>query len=325
MFEIGSQINETRIDGDLDNLRHDLHCFKKWGLTAVEIPPHGLDVIKNGCLDRQRLKAIREILDDYDFHYSIHAPNPMNLMDKERSAIHISVFRASLKFAMEIGARKVVYHAGRYIPEETFCICPQNDLSAGDKNLLLDLEAVILERLAVEFPDVVICLENARPYRHHSPYCYAEDLNALTEQVKRINRENIRICLDCGHLFMSARYFQYDYLTAAAAAKPWIGHIHIHDNFGDAVFYTEKQQTHQIPFGKGDSHMPIGWGIIPFHGILDRVIDGYDGFMIMELRSRYFHHTVASRHTLEKIIASLTEIRTGDAIPSETITDVESP
>ncbi|MFH1080875.1 MAG: sugar phosphate isomerase/epimerase [Pseudomonadota bacterium] len=303
MFEIGSQINEVRIDGNLEIFRQDLDYFRNIGLEAVEIPPHGLDVIKNGRVDKKQLKDIKDILQAYNFLYTVHAPNPLNLMDRERSDIHLNVFRASLAFAGEIGAGVLVYHAGRFIPEEAFCVAPQPRLFTAAKEDLLDREAELLRQLADEFPDVVICIENARPYRHHSPYCYAENLRLLTYQVSRIRRDNVRIALDFGHLFMASRYGSYDPVDAVKEAAPWIAHCHVHDNFGDAIYYNEKQQTHQIPFGKGDSHMPVGWGKIPFEAILSTMMTHFSGCFIMEIRSRYFNDTAESKDNFVKIIA----------------------
>ncbi len=303
MFEIGSQINEVRTDGNLEIFRQDLDYFQDIKLEAVEIPPHGLDVIKNGRLDSKRLKSIQTILKTYDFLYTVHAPNPLNLMDRERSAAHLDVFRASLAFATEIGAAAIVYHAGRYIPEEAFYATPDILLSHAAKEDLLAREADLLRQFADEFSDVTICIENARPYRHHSPYCYAEHLGLLTDHVMSIHRENVRIALDCGHLFMASRYGSYDPVDMVRKAAPWIVHCHIHDNFGDAVYYNEKQQTHQIPFGKGDSHMPVGWGAIPFEKIIAAMMTHYTGSYIMELRSRYFNDTAESKKNLMRIIA----------------------
>jgi sugar phosphate isomerase/epimerase len=304
MFEIGSQINEVRIDGNLNFLQLDLNTFQHIGLDAVEIPPHGLDVIKNGRLDPKRLKAVKAILRKHDFLYTVHAPNPLNLMDREHPAVHLDVFRSSLIFAQEIGAGIVVYHAGRSIPEEAFYFHQKSRAFVESQEDLRDREADLLIRLADEFPDVVICIENARPYRRLSPYCYGEDFGQLTDQVAHIDRNNVRIALDCGHLFMAAQYFSYDPVTAVLEAAPWIGHCHIHDNFGDACYYNEKQQTHQLPFGKGDSHMPVGWGAIPFEDILAAMMPHYSGCFIMELRPRYFDDTAESKENLMKLVES---------------------
>ena len=102
---------------------------------------------------------------------------------------------------------------------------------------------------------------------------------------------------------MAAGFYNFDPVEAATNIKELIAHIHVHDNFGDAVHHYEKQQTHQIPFGRGDSHMPVGWGEIPIEEILSTYIDTYHGMFMMELRSRYFSRVKESRENLEKILA----------------------
>lgn len=309
MLEIGSQINEVRVDGDLRALKRDLDYFRSIGLEAVEIPPHGLDAIQNGRLHEGRIKTICSILRDYPFVYTVHAPNPLNLMDTQRGHIHLNVFRASLAFTKTIGAKVMVYHAGRYLPEEAFHFPPGKTISRQAQKDMMTREADLLKVLADEYPDVVICIENARPYRELSPYCYGEYLDQLASQVRNVGNDNVRITLDCGHLFMAARYHGYDPVAAVRRAAMLIAHCHIHDNYGDAVYYNEKQQTHQIPFGKGDSHMPVGWGAIPLEEILDAFLQHYRGCWIMELRSRYFEKTAESRDNLQKRLARLPTAR----------------
>ena len=183
MFKTGSKIDEVRIDGSLDAFREDLNYYRELNVKAVELPVHGLDAIKNGRLDRRRTERVKEILSDFDFEYSVHAPNPLNLMDRDNPELHLSVFRASLEFACEAGSRILVYHAGRFIPEETFPINGNRRLSSDEERRLLDIEAKALRNLSEEYPGIIICLENARPYLFHSPYCYAERIDALKKQV----------------------------------------------------------------------------------------------------------------------------------------------
>jgi sugar phosphate isomerase/epimerase len=305
MLKIGSQINEVRTDGSLDVLRSDLDYFERAKLDAAEIPPHGLDVIRNGRLDKGRMKEIRSILKGYNFRYSVHAPNPLNLMEKRRAAAHFNVFQASLEFASAIDASALVYHAGRKIPEEAFHVTPKISYRKGELETLMALEAALLQKLADEFPQVTICVENARPYLHHSPYCYAENPDTLRRQIVAVDRANVRMTLDIGHLFMTSRFNGFNPVAAVSEARDIIGHVHIHDNFGDAVYYGDKQQTHQIPFGSGDSHMPVGWGAIPFREILRTIMDSCKGLLIMELRPRYFAYTEESRRNLKKILTAL--------------------
>jgi sugar phosphate isomerase/epimerase len=305
MVKIGAKIDEVRVDGDLDRMRRDLECFARLGLQVVELPVHGLDVIRNGMLARDQLEDARRILRQFDFDYTIHSPNPLNLMERKDPEMHLQVFRGSLRFAAEIGARVLVYHAGRFIPEETFAVNGAHKLSAEEETHLLGVERDYLRLLADEYPQVVICVENARPYLHHSPYCYAEDLDALRKQVEAVNRPNVGINLDIGHWHMASRFYDLDLLTPVSNCRDLIAHTHIHDNFGGAVHHHEKMQTHQLPFGRGDSHMPVGWGAIPFAEILRTYFSGYEGALLMELRSRYFERTGESMANLRLLLTVL--------------------
>lgn len=304
MLKIGSKIDEVRIDGSLKKLVTDLSYYKEIGLQAVEIPVHGLDAIKYGRLDTKQVNRIKRILKDFDFQYSVHCPNPLNLMDKENHQLHISVFKATLEFSSEINSKIVVYHPGRYVPEEAFSINGRVNISENEKRRLLDFEAAAIQNISSEFPGITICMENARPYLFHSPYCYAERIDLLKEQVLRINRDNVRINLDFGHLYMASKFYGFDPVTTVSEIKDLIAHTHIHDNFGNAVYYHEKQQTHQIPFGRGDSHMPVGWGEIPLKEILSTFVASYLGMFMMELRSRYFENIGESKKNLEKILSN---------------------
>ena len=305
MLRIGSNISEVRIDGNLDQLRRDLDAFMQFGLTAAEIGVHGTDAIKNGELDQRRLARIQEILKDYPFAWSVHAPNPLNLMDTENPQLHLTVMRASLEFSRAIAAEALVYHPGRFQAEESFGPLGKITLPAERQEELLEHETETLMRFADQFPDQVIALENARPYRYHSPYCYAEDPQALARQVERIGRPNVGITLDFGHLHMAANFFGFDAGAAVTRMAPLIRHCHVHDNFGGTVYHTEKLQTHQLPFGKGDSHMPVGWGNIAFAEMFSPFLESYRGLLITELRSRYFSATGESAANLVRITRKL--------------------
>ena len=305
MITIGTKIDEVRIDGSLHAFRKDLATFASLGMEAVEIPVHGVDAIKNGILDRIRVRTVRGILREFEFRCSVHSPNPLNLMDEEDFLKHYSVFQASLEFAGEIGARVLVYHAGRFMPEETFCLSLAPRRDPDREKRLLDQEREALRQLADEFPEVAIAVENARPYLFHSPYCYGERIDLLQDQVREVNRPNVQITLDTGHLFMSSRFYRFDPEEAVRSMKDLIVHTHVHDNFGGAIYYNQKIQTHQIPLGKGDAHMPVGWGAVPFSSLLSAYLPSYSGLMIMELRSRYFGNLQESKASLLQVIDSL--------------------
>ena len=304
MNKIGASIDPVRIDGSLTLLEQDLQVYQAIGLKAVELPVHGLDAIFNGTLNPDRTRQVMALLSDFDFCYSIHSPNPVNLMDTRDPGLHKAVLLASLEFARQIHASVVVVHSGRFIPEEEFNVTPARSLTVSEQTRMLETEARRLQEIAGHYPDIRIALENARPYLSQSPYTYAERLEPLKEQILRVNRDNVKINLDFGHLFMASRFYQFDPVAAVAPVKNLVVHTHVHDNFGGVVHHWEKQQTHQLPFGKGDSHMPVGFGKIPIQAILNLLLPDYDGLLIMELRSRYLPDTQTSLDNLSALVAS---------------------
>jgi sugar phosphate isomerase/epimerase len=302
MLNIGSNINEMRIDGSVRAFQSDLSSFQEFGLTAAEISIHGLDAIRNGRLDRHRAAEISSIMADFPFRYSAHAPNPLNLMDRHYRTLHRDVLHASLEFAAEAGIGVLVYHPGRFLVEEEFAVSGSINLKEGEQQQLLESEAMLLQEAADSFPGVTIAMENARPYLYHSPYCYAEFPARLKQQIERIDRSNVRMTLDFGHLNMASCFYNLNPVDEVRSCASLIAHCHVHDNFGNPVNYAEKNQMHQLPFGKGDSHMPVGWGNIPFDDLFPAFIDGYTGILICELRSRYFDATGESASALADIL-----------------------
>ncbi len=318
MQELGAKIDESMIERSLPRLKTGLDVLQKHKFLAVELPVHGLDAISNGRLDYARVMHVRELLADYDFHYSVHSPDPLNLMDQDKLDLHVGVLRASIEFALLIDATVLVYHPGRYASEELFMLYEKHDFSSNEKRKLLDKEALLLQRIADEYPEMTICMENSRPYLFHSPYCYAERLGPLAEQVEHINRKNIKINLDFGHLYLSSKYYGFDAIREVEKNRSHIGHTHIHDNFGKVVFHREMHETRLFSFGKGDSHMPVGWGEIPFEDILSTFIEGYEGMFMMELRERYFDSVLESRDNFRAILASCTPRRSEQDVRSRT-------
>jgi len=198
----------------------------------------------------------------------------------------------------------MVYHPGRYLPEEEFASRGPLSLPQWEQQALLGREAELLQAAAAAFPNTIIAMENARPYLHHSPYCYAEIPQVLTDQIRRINRDNVRMKPRFRPPPSFRQFYGLDMLAEIRGAAPFIAHCHVHDNFGHSVYASEKIQTHQLPFGRGDSHMPVGWGNIPFKTLFAEFIQGYDGLLICELRSRYFEQTGEAAKNLASILQS---------------------
>jgi sugar phosphate isomerase/epimerase len=306
MAIIGAAIDENRIDGKVTRMKAELEYFREIGLQAAEILPHAIDAVRNGRLDGRITKQVADVCDSFDFTYSVHVPNPVNVMHRSAAELHKKVLRASLEFTEAINAGIFVYHPGRFLDEEEFSLglppAPEDQ-----RERLLQDEADYIRDLARDFPGIAICMENASPYAGIPQFCYSEQLPPLRDQVLRIGRDNVKITLDIGHMYMASKLYGFDCVEATKGIAPLIGHTHAHDNFGGLKYHFQKQEQYLIPFGMGDLHLPVGWGEIPVGEILGTYASGYRGIYIMELRSRYHEDTGESRDNLAAILAGLEE------------------
>lgn len=287
---VGFAINADAglLDGNLETLRRELAYYQEAGYTHIELSPHGVGVVYNGRLIPERMAELLKILAMYPFRYTVHGPNTMNLMNLNDLETERSLFLASIEFTRAVNADILVYHSGRYTSEENFLNSQYRIHTPSEMNLMWETERGLLQEMAeiVKKYGIRIGLENARPYLDGSPYCYAERLEQLKKMVEEVDRENVGICLDVGHAYLAAGYYNFDFLTEIAALAPYVKHIHLHDNYGKASTSYEKKQVEMAAVGRGDMHLPIGWGEIPVAGVFS-VLENYQGVITLEMRPRY--------------------------------------
>jgi sugar phosphate isomerase/epimerase len=274
------------IDGNLTVLRKELDYYREMGFTHVEMAPHSVDAIYCGRLNKNRVKEVQMLLAQYPFRYTVHGLNPLNLMSDD--VVNRQGFIASIEFAAAIDAEIMVYHAGRYLAEENFLLTSRMNLTPVEKNVLWEQECTALQSMgdiAARY-GIMIAVENARPYLNAPNYCYAESLEELVRMVKAVNHNQVGITLDTGHAYLAACHYGYDLLESISSIAPYVRHIHLHDNFGRCCTSWERKQYEMVAMGRGDMHMPIGWGSIPADEIFAR-LPQYDGCITLELRPRY--------------------------------------
>ncbi len=285
---IAINADATRLDGNLDVLRQELDYFAEIGFDYVEIAPHGVGVIHGGNLHREQMKSLLKMLSAYSFGYVAHGPNPMNLMNREQPELERRMFLSSLQFAREIGSGVMVYHAGRWLPEEHFQLPGLPMPAPEQQKAMWDLERTLLQEMGALAAQagVTIAVENARPYLDAGPYCYGEFLQLLAEMIAQVNHPRVGITLDLGHAWLASCHHGYNLLQGVEAVRPYIRHIHLHDNYGSCCASYEKKQGELLATGRGDLHLPIGWGEAPAREVFARLQD-YRGVVTLEIRPRY--------------------------------------
>lgn len=300
--KIGINIHAQRIDGDLELLKRDLAAIAEIGYASAEIPVNGVDAVVNGKLREGRTRKIKEVLSHFDLEYTVHAPSSLNLRDFRYPETHRRVFESCIEFTAKIGAKRLIYHQGRLVkvtrPQPHFReerLEPPEITEEEAREL--EVEALTdLGKLASSC-GVQICIENT--------YASITHLIRLVEDIKL---ESVGICYDFGHSYINSKRIGYDFIRSIKLAKPYIYHVHIHDNFGKGEPEVLIPYIEGMPMGIGDLHLPVGWGNIPYEEAL-KALGDYKGIYTIELERRFFEdgYTILSealeglKEVLEKI------------------------
>jgi len=286
MKGIGINVHSPRINGDLDLLDKDLAYFKQVGFDYVEIPVHGVNGVINGELNLENVERVKRMLRKYNLKASVHCPDSLNLR-KDNFDLQEKVFHSSIEFTLELSAKVLVYHKGKFEREKR-----DNKL----RNLVREREIEILRVLSEPAgeEEIQICIEND----------VSSSIEELVTMVGRINRRNVGITYDFGHAFLYYSRFggEREFLTSIKRALPYLKHIHVHDNFGQtSITSQDDPYINRLPFGEGDLHMPPGMGKIPYEKVFS-LIREYKGIVVMEIEPRYWYLYERALKRLRKYI-----------------------
>ncbi len=284
---IGVNVDTRRVSGSLKKFESELDFFQRIGFEYVEIPPAGLDVIMRGNLVPTRVKRVKQILNKYEFKYTVHAPDVINLR-RITNPWHKRVFEASIEFAGAIGAEVVVYHCGKTDDRLDFS---EKQQKRAEIRALKSIAKIAEEH------GVFIGVENLT---HHS-------IEEVLEVVEAVNHPNVRMTLDIAHLFIAANYKGLDYLHQMEKAMPYVVELHVSDTFGEAQERFQdipSFEGFQLMYGIGDLHLPLGYGEISFNEVARVVLDsGFSGIVILEINNleKYFEEYQDSYMRLRRL------------------------
>ena len=271
---IGINADSYRIKGDPQLLEADLAFFEEVGFEYVEIPIHGVDGVIDGELNLKSIKKVKEALRKHHLKATVHCPDPLNLRGGDFE-LNQKVFKSCIEFTSKLEAEILVYHDGNF---------KRTRQRSQGQDLARRKEIEALESLS-DFASergVQIGVENI-----------GGSLEELVRMVREVDRENVGITYDFGHafLFYSASGRKGGFLESIEKARPYLKHLHIHDNFGRLTsgFALDSLTTpyiDRLSFGEGDLHMPPGMGKIPYNQIIPLIKD-YSGVAMMEIDPRY--------------------------------------
>lgn len=263
------------------------------GLKWVEMSMGPLDLLFDGRLHLARAKAVVRDVEQSGLAVTVHQPSVLDL----RTTDDVEVMRRTLHSTVElcelVEAPILVVHFE--------APGPWPELERQFEELLLEAaEAAETVTLAVENIEIA-------PSRH------------VVDLVSRLDHPRIGMTWDIGHDVVAADGFGYDPEESARVCAPYVVHVHAQDNFGrferlrvhDRAAYSRAGELHWSALGRGDLHLPIGWGIIPFERLLEPLRErGYQGVVVSEVRERFLEwHRQEAIDGLRGLLAHLGEGR----------------
>jgi len=247
------------------DLAADLGFLGDLGYDSLELSPDAFNLLFCGRLHQPIVREILPLLQRFPFRYSIHSPATLDLRDVDDLDLQMDMATSVVEFCRLLGARVLVVHFEQQSPDPRVEAVFQDSVRrladhAQTQNVQIGIENIEVERMA-----------------------------PVLDFVRRVDHPNVGLVFDAGHAFLSARYFGFDYLEAVTASKPLLMHLHVTDNFGrfnplrleNFTLYRTQVPRDIIPVGKGDLHLPVGWGTIPLAETFTR-LRGFKGAVITE-------------------------------------------
>jgi len=241
------------------------------GFDYVELTMDPPEATPQKILGQKR--AIMEVLHRYGMGIMGHLPTfvwTSDLYESLRSASLQENF-AALEAAAELGIEKVVLHPGFITGLGKFLI----DKAKG--HAMESLEAILKKAVSLH---ITLCIENMFPQAHFliQPHEFQPVFETFPE---------LRLTLDIGHANLGGgknRSLEFIHRYGYR-----MGHVHANDNFG-----------------KEDSHLPIGAGIIDFERIIKELKEAlYDETITLEVFSKDRDYLKISKEKIKRMWEAL--------------------
>lgn len=268
---------KTGEDPDFEHLRRCLDEAAELGVDFVELPLFTMDVIAGGCVLPSQLARIRKAIAGRGLGFTAHGAISINFMQPlEIVARHMSVAKATVEVAAQLGAVHAVFHTGSLLAstdaEIEAAYARQRDALASLGEFAAQHGVIVaIENIFVTDPDV----HTALPSR-------------LATEIDAVAHPNIRACLDFSHAWITCTARGADFLSDAKALARVARHLHLHDSFGDPMQMRTVSRSERVAYGLGDLHLPLGWGAIPWDDIMADFVFEPDAIFNLELPAPYW-------------------------------------
>ncbi len=254
-----------------DDLAGELRFLQSLGYEAVEISPDAFNLLFCGRLHEPLLRVALPVLRRFPFRYTVHSPAMLDLRDVGDFDLQMQMARSVVEFCGLINAEVLVVHFEQQSPDPA-------------------VERVFLNAVR-ELAD----LASGSPLRIGVENIEVERVAPVLDFVRQVDRPNVGLTFDVGHAYLAANHFGFDYLDAVRASKSLLIHLHVTDNFGrfnllrleNFTLDRTLQPRDVLPTGRGDLHLPVGWGSIPYAETF-AALRGFNGLVVTEYKYPLF-------------------------------------
>lgn len=253
-----------------EDLAEAVSRVREAGIGGVEIDAGALDVLYRGRLNTTRLKEVARLVASSGLGVSVHQCSSLDLRTDHEVGVMRDLLFSLVELSQELEASVLVIHYEK----------PSDDPGVEEQFEQLLLAAA--ERAV----GLVIGVENIE----------VAPSGKVVDLIERLGHPAIKMTWDVGHDVLAADRFGYDLGKAAERCAPHVAHVHAQDNFGsfeptrldDRPTYARKGKVHWSALGRGDLHLPIGWGTIPWEELLTPLrTRQYRGIVVSEVLERF--------------------------------------
>lgn len=254
-----------------EDLGRSLERVGDAGIDRVELDAGALDLLYRGRLHPARTAKVARTVASSGIGVTVHQPASLDLRTRSEVGVMQTILLSLMDLCHELGAPVLVVHYER----------PSDDpaVEAQFEKLLVT---------AAERADgLIMAVENIEV----APSALVVDL------LERLDHPALGMTWDVGHDALAADAFGYDVDEAARRCAPHVVHIHAQDNFGryeptrfhDRATYAGRGKVHWSALGRGDLHLPLGWGSIPWRRLFGPLrARGYGGTVVTEVLDRFY-------------------------------------
>jgi sugar phosphate isomerase/epimerase len=229
-----------------------LKSFDAAGFSFVQVDAPPASVLARPEHRRRHSHALAAALDGTQLAPFVHAPGDLRLSSEAGD----DAFDGLLRYAAEVGAPQVVYHALALVDE------PASEAPLRREAASLARQADLAERLGI-----AIAVENLAPL-YPGPDPIAASPLSLRGLVLRTGSDAIGVCLDLGHAHIVSQLRHTSLARLVEPVADLVTLVHLHDNLGSRERTSGDGAIAVDPL-RLDLHLAPGAGTLPANEAAD--------------------------------------------------------